>query len=47
VFHIDWKIIPKGVLNLGVGHPGCFAYRVDGSAALEAIPKASGIITLG
>lgn len=23
-----------------LGHPGCFAYGVDGSAALEAVPKA-------
>ena len=27
-----------------LGHPGCFAYGVDGSAAIDAVPRRSRII---
>jgi hypothetical protein len=41
VFHIGLENNAEGRSQAWVlGHPGCFAYGVDGSAALEAIPKA-------
>ncbi len=41
MFHIGLENNAEGRSQAWVlGHPGCFAYGVDGSAALEAIPKA-------
>jgi hypothetical protein len=41
MFHIGLENGTEGRSQAWVlGHPGCFAYGVDGSAALEAVPKA-------